>query len=258
MARSVGAYAPDATCLAADCDRRPVSRGYCDPHYKRFRRHGDPTVLKRIARYAADAQCKAEGCDRQPRANQLCSMHWMRQSTTGDLGGGASTKPRGVLCAVDGCPTRRAGVHGYCQKHINRLRKTGFTGPADVTPANRTCWWCDRPFSNPDGRHRYCGETCAAAMEAVRRAALLYKITAEAYRRMWRAQDGKCAICREPERSERNQMLCVDHDHVSGHVRGLLCSHCNRAIGLFRDDPAVLKRAAEYAARGRQITLFSA
>jgi Autographiviridae endonuclease VII len=53
-------------------------------------------------------------------------------------------------------------------------------------------------------------------------------------------------------------LLCVDHDHVSGHVRGLLCGQCNAAVGLLLDDPQIINRAADYVARGRQLTLFSA
>lgn len=59
-------------------------------------------------------------------------------------------------------------------------------------------------------------------------------------------QGGLCAICRQPERTARNQVLAVDHDHSTGEVRGLLCSHCNRAVGLLADDPARLIRALAY------------
>jgi len=58
------------------------------------------------------------------------------------------------------------------------------------------------------------------------------------------AQDGRCAICgRLPFPQSR---LSADHDHESSKPRGLLCAACNSALGLFRDNPALLDKAAAY------------
>ena len=40
--------------------------------------------------------------------------------------------------------------------------------------------------------------------------------------------------------------MCVDHDHATGEIRGLLCVNCNSAIGKLRDDPILLQRATCY------------
>ena len=61
-------------------------------------------------------------------------------------------------------------------------------------------------------------------------------------------QKGVCAICLKACR--RGRRLAIDHDHESGLFRGLLCGSCNWALGLFRDDPEVLERAAAYVRRG--------
>lgn len=66
----------------------------------------------------------------------------------------------------------------------------------------------------------------------------------------WRfvQQHGLCAICRDAERSDREHGvgLVVDHNHDTGEVRGLLCSRCNMAIGLLRDNPYWALDAAAY------------
>jgi hypothetical protein len=60
-------------------------------------------------------------------------------------------------------------------------------------------------------------------------------ITLEQYDEMLKAQGGVCAICKKSERTKTNKgevrALAVDHDHETGHVRGLLCGRCNRALG---------------------------
>lgn len=76
-----------------------------------------------------------------------------------------------------------------------------------------------------------------------------YGITPEYYARMHAEQNGLCAICQMPETMVRHgkvEGLSVDHCHTKGHVRALLCSNCNNGLGRFGDDPAVLRRAADY------------
>ena len=50
----------------------------------------------------------------------------------------------------------------------------------------------------------------------------------------------ECTIC------GMEAKLVVDHDHITGKIRGMLCSHCNRGLGHFRDDPTLLEFAAQY------------
>lgn len=88
-----------------------------------------------------------------------------------------------------------------------------------------------------------------------------YRITVEDYERMLLEQDGRCAICKQPETrpstskyDRRPGLLTVDHDHAccSGStscgrcVRGLLCAGCNAAIGGLKDDPSLMVAAAAY------------
>lgn len=57
-------------------------------------------------------------------------------------------------------------------------------------------------------------------------------------------QGGVCPLCRTATPAH------VDHDHITGAVRGILCADCNSGMGQLRDDPWVVRRAIEYLAGG--------
>jgi len=74
-----------------------------------------------------------------------------------------------------------------------------------------------------------------------------YNITLADYDAMYEEQKGKCAICGSTNpKTPKNGRFCVDHDHVTGKVRGLLCSSCNRGIGLLQDDYEIILNAYKY------------
>lgn len=73
-----------------------------------------------------------------------------------------------------------------------------------------------------------------------------YGITLDQYREMYLSQDGKCAICDESKPDCGKDGLVVDHCHDSGNVRKLLCTHCNKGIGQFKEDIHRLNKAIEY------------
>lgn len=77
-------------------------------------------------------------------------------------------------------------------------------------------------------------------LERKSRTKRLYNLAQEDYERLASIQGG-CAICKDPERK-----LVIDHCHTTDLVRGLLCSQCNSALGLFKDDPKILQAATDY------------
>jgi hypothetical protein len=67
-----------------------------------------------------------------------------------------------------------------------------------------------------------------------------YGLTTEEHEALFQQHGNRCAVCGSPDD------LHVDHCHVSGKIRGILCGGCNRAIGGLQDDPSLLLRAAAY------------
>lgn len=74
-----------------------------------------------------------------------------------------------------------------------------------------------------------------------------YGITASEYDAFLETQEGKCAICGLG--MDEGRRLAVDHDHVTGAIRGIVHTRCNTAIALFKDSPEICRRAAEYLER---------
>ena len=134
------------------------------------------------------------------------------------------------------------------------------------TRQKKCCAKCNRVrlakffWKNPrmsSGLASYC-VTCATAVNrasskkhaetkprlAFRRRLRKYGLTVDTFDNLVVAQDGNCAICGRPESSRKR--LCIDHNHVTGRVRGLLCVQCNAALGQMDDQPDRLRKAAEY------------
>lgn len=84
-----------------------------------------------------------------------------------------------------------------------------------------------------------------------------YGITLEQYNDLLKKQNGVCAICLSLEtRTYKNknivvESLCVDHDHETGKIRGLLCHKCNSALGLFMESEESLEKAINYLKNGK-------
>jgi hypothetical protein len=170
------------------------------------------------------------------------------------------------------------------RRELLKTRTDEEIDAAAVARGPRKCTQCleikppdgfPRDRGRPDGRGQYC-KPCAAKRSdkrrrvthpevfAIQRKASYRKnrdtyrryklkvnfgITLEQYREMFALQDGKCAICRQPEASlmgDKPMELAVDHDHETGEVRALLCGNCNKGLGNFKDSPERLLSAIDY------------
>jgi hypothetical protein len=77
-----------------------------------------------------------------------------------------------------------------------------------------------------------------------------YGLMPEDYESLLELQGGRCGICGTTETGREGQKYFdIDHCHSTGKVRGLLCSRCNRGIGLLGDNPETLREAARYLER---------
>lgn len=68
-----------------------------------------------------------------------------------------------------------------------------------------------------------------------------YGLSKDQYEKMLKSQNGLCLGCGLVPKK-----MCVDHDHVTGKVRGLICSDCNFVVGFVKDNPDTLTNLARY------------
>jgi hypothetical protein len=118
------------------------------------------------------------------------------------------------------------------------------------------CKHCQEEFIQNRPDKRYCSKGCKKKESFKRGLKTSYgrmrhwkrwgiTITFEQYNTLLKEQNFKCKICGLPQ-SNFKQRLCVDHDHNTGKIRGLLCHKCNRALGFFKDNTEFLQKALEY------------
>ncbi len=137
----------------------------------------------------------------------------------------------------------------------------------------KNCRWCGLPKkmedfhknANKDGRFNTCKKCQYNRLQEFRKdpahkerfkeyrrnntISQRYGITIEFYDNLIKSQENKCKICGSPPNKEgpiQNQSLHIDHCHITGKVRGLLCHLCNRGIGLFKESIDLMEKALEY------------
>jgi len=118
---------------------------------------------------------------------------------------------------------------GLLEKTCTRCREDKPLDTAHFPPHNRT-------KSGFDSWCRLCRSTYRSD---INRGVFRGVISDEGLKDL-KATTKECVICGSEE------PLVVDHDHNSGAIRGMLCNHCNRGLGHFRDDPTLLEFAAQY------------
>lgn len=120
----------------------------------------------------------------------------------------------------------------------------------------RTCVSCSNEFEATTKKHVACSKDCRILYRSSDRARSkrsnhmikTYGITIEDYDAQLNKQSWVCALCGRKCSWQDN--LSVDHCHKSGANRGLLCSKCNKGLGLFEDNIEVLKLAVNYLQKG--------
>jgi len=213
-------------CHVHNCSQPVVAKGLCQKHYKRVKRQGTVESTR------SDDWGQRE---KHPAYSSWCNLRryhrlTMQESWRDDFWQfvkDVPEKPQSAqACRADS--TQPWGKDNFYWKERRE-------GPAEIREYMRI-WRQKAREANPE----------YYADQDLRKN---YGVTLEWYREQLSKQGDVCAICRQPETTViRGKMIAmsVDHDHNTGRARGLLCTACNRGLGLFRDSDDLLQAAIQY------------
>lgn len=123
-----------------------------------------------------------------------------------------------------------------------------FTKDTQNTKHKGIGYWC-KSCANLEAKTRYHKtikhDPTYREKERDRRMKRKFGISMQERKDMLKSQDSKCAICRV-QLSDTGHLTHTDHDHVTGKVRGILCTNCNRGLGHFQDSQNIIEKALTY------------
>lgn len=221
MIVSMSDHKPTKSCSVAGCDSPAHLRGLCIKHYGRFMRTGTTDHYRD---------------DRGMKTDHPFWMRFNQLSRRGEL----VTEWMDFWAFVDGISPKPENAKKMYRPDVSRPY-----GPDNFA-------WRKTPTD--DEAREYVRDWHRARPEYSKNLHFQkqYGITFADYQRMVAERDGRCDICgnREGKFGKKNRRgeiyLCVDHDHETGEVRGLLCADCNVGLGAFKDNPTTILRAIGY------------
>ena len=280
-------------CSEKSCNNSVFSKGLCRKHYEQERAMLAPfcSILNCTSKVyrgtlccshyrshikSLHPECKVPGCtDKQKTlTSELCAKHLFRYSRHGSV-----EQPRQQDWGTREKHPLYQTYHWHKRKANNALvdewaddfwkfvacvgdkpegcilRKENINAP--LGPTN---WEWKETYPSKD-KAGYAREWRKNNPEKAKNADLkkMYGIDYETYKQMLVDQNYTCAICNKIETDVDSlglpRHMPVDHCHTTGKVRGVLCGPCNRALGSFKDDVDILKKAIMYLEKSNKINL---
>ncbi len=207
----MGRKSTASPCGHEGCVNNAWGKKFCSTHFTHLRLYGETRDSRHISRTGI---CTVAECGQPHKAKGYCKRHYELAKYHGELAGSK--------CEESGCLLPRK-KRGYCLTHYMRKRRSGEFGGEPCLVGS-----CSLPATNNGLCYRH------------DRRSRKYVMSIEEMERLDAGVD--CEICGETADA-------VDHNHQTGFVRGYLCKPCNSAIGLLKDNPAVIRSAANYLER---------
>lgn len=217
-------------CHAIGCNEPAIAKGLCDKHRKRLARHGhtEPTRSEDWGRREKHPAYKA-WCGLVRHHRQRIPAEWLNDfwAFIKDVPEKPSNKARAWRARQDE-PWSSSNFY-WKEPRVDKDIRT-------QRAAYMREWQKMARVADPEyGKNTDLKKT--------------YGVTLDWYKEQYAKQNGVCAICSKPETAVirgKQISLAVDHCHDTSKVRGLLCTTCNRGIGMLKHDRDLLQKAIAY------------
>jgi|SRR6516162_11685832 len=146
-----------------------------------------------------------------------------------------------VVCLGPFTPNKMTPTHQICcSRNCSHIREIQRRPPAVRTERKRICdanWRAAHRERVREAQKRWRIKHPEQYRRIIKNADLQksFGITIEDYERMYKEQQGLCAICKVDKPTGKKKYFSVDHEHATGKVRGLLCGKCNVKLGVIEN-----------------------
>lgn len=219
----------EGSCSVDGCEEAIKGLGYCNRHYQLFKRNGSPDKLVKTAREHPLYTVWFE----KKQNKRLCE-EWLIFKIFCDAIG---ERPKGNFVLNRPNKVKPYGPDNW--EWLEQLKKEEDEG-------NKEWWarkWKDARVRNPD-------------VEYERNLQRSFGIGLDEYLNKFHNQNGVCAICSNPEsaigQGKILRRLAVDHNHITGKIRDLLCFRCNATLGKINEDLDLLDKIKQYLIKHQQ------
>jgi hypothetical protein len=209
--------------------------GLCQSHQIQYRKGGTLRPIQSRGVNGPRPLCGHEGCQAYARTRGWCKSHYMKWLRTGETYGPGS----GTHCKFDGC-NRAVDVRGYCERHYKSVRDSGAAPWTEDRTYPCRVFRCERT-----GQNGMCNKHSGRAQR--------FGLTWDELAYLMR--NGTCEACGF---DGEGKDLHIHHDHSccpqAGRSCGkcvvaYLCSGCNTAAGMCRDDAERMRKVADVISR---------